>query len=247
MGWQLCDGSLAYRRQSDRTGLDRDPCDNLGHAGNKTNVLKICVVHSVGPYRVGLDSELRTRGVKVEAATRHVDELPRMERHANECRGLLYEHSADFDLDLVRERHQFDFEVAVIDLSAIQLVRDALRQRVSGLVDHRADGQEVVNAIELAANGRITLPTGTLRALAETSAHYDLDEKLTDEEVQHLQRLVDGQKVSQIAEQAGRSERDMYRVLARIWAKLGGRDRTEGLVLAARGGLLDKARNGSTR
>jgi len=185
--------------------------------------------------------------MKVEAAARRVDELPPVERHANECRGLLYEHSADFDLDLVRERYQFDFEVAVIDLSAIQLVRDALRRGVSGLVDLKADGQEVVNAIELAAKGRSALPAETLRVLAEPRARCDLDQSFSGEEVQHLQRLVDGQKVSQIAAQAGRSERDMYRVLARIWAKLGGRDRTEGLVLAARGGLLDKARDGSIR
>lgn len=223
----------------------RDLCDNLGHAGNKTDVLKIWVVHSVGLYRVGLVSELRARGMTVEGSTRHVDELPRMERHANERRGLLYGHSTHVDLALVRERHRFDFEVAVIDLSAVQLVCDALRQRVSGLVDHGADGEEVFNAIELADKGRTELPTETLRVLAEPTAHCDLDKKLSADEVQYLHNLVDGQKVSQIAEQAGRSERDMYRVLASIWAKLGGRDRTEGLVLAAQGGLLDKARNGS--
>lgn len=54
-----------------------------------------------------------------------------------------------------------------------------------------------------------------------------------------LRSLASGATIQQLASSINRSERDCYRVLSKLWQRLGVSDRTGAIVHAARCGLLD--------
>jgi len=64
---------------------------------------------------------------------------------------------------------------------------------------------------------------------------------MTDDELVILRLLARGHRIADIAAVVNRSERDLYRVFRSLWARLGADGRAEGLVMAARAGLLDES------
>ena len=58
-------------------------------------------------------------------------------------------------------------------------------------------------------------------------------------EVHWLQMLANGATVADVARDASYSEREMFRLLNRLYRAMGARNRVEAIVMAARAGLLN--------
>lgn len=104
---------------------------------------------------------------------------------------------------------------------------------------------ELASAVEAALRGRAVAPEAVLQMLAaripptpEPSAWVE------PREAQWLQQMAQGMPVCDIAESAGYSEREMYRMLRELYLKVGATNRTEAIIWATRHGLLDEATPG---
>lgn len=116
------------------------------------------------------------------------------------------------------------------------------RASASGLRVEQQDAPPMV--IHFDALARLTTQDGARRserAALAVRQHMETPMPLSlDADNRHLlKRVAAGVPVADIAEEAGYSERTMYRALSRLWDHLGVQDRAEGLRRATEQGLLD--------
>src|SRR5215213_7861453 len=110
--------------------------------------------------------------------------------------------------------------------------------RCTAAVPMEAELDELVATVWAASRGRTLLPALVARELAaraETSAAVP---DLSDQQVRWLRDLASSATVTSLAKSAGYSEREMYRLLSALYARLGVTTRTEALLRADRWGLL---------
>lgn len=127
--------------------------------------------------------------------------------------------------------------VAVLPTLTAGMVERALLIGVHGVVEISAEPEDIAQVVT-AAVGRLTiLPSAVAKEVARhRSSRADIG--LSDGEIEWLRALAHGLTVSDLARGAGYSEREMYRLLARVYAKLGVKRRTEALFHAHAVGLL---------
>ncbi len=126
--------------------------------------------------------------------------------------------------------------VHVIAETSAQHYAAALRCGATGVVAEVAELSEVVDVIVAAASGRTLLPSAHAQLLSRSLAGPP--PRLEPRERAWLRRLADGGTVAGLARSSGYSEREMYRLLARVYARLGADSRTEALLMSERFGLL---------
>ena len=129
--------------------------------------------------------------------------------------------------------------VHVVPAATPQAYADALRSGATGVVADDAELSDVVEVVQAAAGGKSLVPREVVRALCrpQTAPAPELRAR----EREWLRRLADSATVAGLARASGYSEREMYRLLAGLYARLGASSRTEALLLAERWGLLDDA------
>jgi DNA-binding NarL/FixJ family response regulator len=115
----------------------------------------------------------------------------------------------------------------------------ALRAEVDGVADWRAPPEEVVAVVSAAAEGQVHLPAGVARELATAVLRPPATVRIDPREAAWLRDLAGGVTVAQLARRAGYTERALYRLLHRLYARMGAESRVEALLLATRWGLLD--------
>lgn len=197
----------------------------------------ILIVHSVEPYVAGVSAEFVRHGWQTQAVVGGVKTC-----HAADLRGwvLLYESTVGSDVTQLRIGCGFGATVAIVDLEDVDEVRRALALGGTGVVDRRASCDEIRSVVGLARERRACIPSELLHRLATGSGEPTPSGcAMTDDELVILRLLARGDRIADIAEVVHRSERDLYRVFRSLWARLGADGRADGLVLAARAGLLD--------
>ncbi len=103
-----------------------------------------------------------------------------------------------------------------------------------------ADPSDIVAALSHALAGWARLPVGTMTAIAaEWPGAHTTRPDVTDEEVGWLASLASGETVARIADEAGYSERALFRRLKEVYERLGVSSRGEAMVTAERLGLFD--------
>ena len=119
-------------------------------------------------------------------------------------------------------------------------VAHALAHGAAGVVDWAADPLDIAAAVAGALAGELRLPTATVSALAAVwpDAHAPRPE-IDAEEIDWLSALAAGTTVTRLADDAGYSERAMFRRLHDLYTRLGVSSRAEAIVTAERLGLLD--------
>jgi DNA-binding NarL/FixJ family response regulator len=127
--------------------------------------------------------------------------------------------------------------VAVVEDDSPQRYAEALAAGASAVVAEDAPVTAVVEAIQAAMAGRTALPIPVAQQLARRAAR-DCP-PLSGEEIDWLRKLAHGVPVSQLAEESFHSERDMYRVLRRLYARIGVAGRAAAIVAATRWGFVD--------
>ena len=130
--------------------------------------------------------------------------------------------------------------VHVVPAATTSAYADALRGGATGVVADDAELPDVVAVVQAAATGRSLMPREVVRALCRPQTAPAPD--LRPREREWLRRLADSATVASLARTSGYSEREMYRLLAGLYARLGASSRTEALLLAERWGLLDEPR-----
>jgi DNA-binding NarL/FixJ family response regulator len=127
--------------------------------------------------------------------------------------------------------------VAVLEDESPQGYAEALAAGASVVVAEDAPVTQVVEALEAAIAGRAVLPIPVVRQLARGAERCR--PPLSEEEIAWLRKLAHGVPVSQLAEESFHSERDMYRILGRLYARIGVAGRAEAIVAATRWGFVD--------
>jgi DNA-binding NarL/FixJ family response regulator len=123
--------------------------------------------------------------------------------------------------------------VAILDEASVAGYLRAISAGAAGAMSRTGTSAELRAVFQAAVSGRTLLPTEVVRALADRrSEETQAADHPTAREIGWLQDLAGGVSVARIAEQAGYSERMMFRLLRELYAKLGVRNRTEALMLA---------------
>ena len=130
--------------------------------------------------------------------------------------------------------------VLVAEASAARC-RHLLETCLAVLPEDAAEG-DLLAAVSAVSRYLACLPAAAVGALTGSPG---VRPAFTEVEVGWLRDLADGAKVAALARAAGYSQREMYRVLADLYERLGARTRTEALLSADRFGLLAQARTSS--
>jgi DNA-binding NarL/FixJ family response regulator len=110
---------------------------------------------------------------------------------------------------------------------------------VSGVVSQDATAEELDSALRAAAEGVAVVPAEPLRELARhASGAFATPLEVAPWEKEWIAALAGGKTVAQLAEDAGYSERAMFRLLHDLYGRLGVANRTEAIVVATRRGWL---------
>ena len=98
-----------------------------------------------------------------------------------------------------------------------------------------ASGADLLAAVAAVDRRLACLPATAVQAITGGEGRRP---GFTSHELTWLRKLADGAKVAALARTAGYSQREMYRLLADLYARLGTSTRTEALLRADRWGLL---------
>ncbi len=129
--------------------------------------------------------------------------------------------------------------VTLVDEVDVSIVEASLGAGATGSVALNASAEEVALAISAATAHQTVLPAGIARIMAERGLRAVAPGEMDETEVGWLRALAAGDTVADLAGRLGFSEREMYRRLRRLYARIGARDRTDALLKAARWGWLD--------
>ena len=106
-----------------------------------------------------------------------------------------------------------------------------------GVLPASVDPETLLAALRLVRAGSAVLPREALPLAGQPPAARQRP-VLDPQQIVWLQRLADGGTVTELARETAYSEREMYRLLEQIYCRLGTRQRSRALVLAARLGLV---------
>ena len=116
----------------------------------------------------------------------------------------------------------------------------ALASGATSAVERSAEPARIAAVVEAAVAGDCLLPRGVAAEMARAAAHQSGHPDVRARETQWIRRLASGATVAALAEEAGYSEREMFRLLHALYLRMGARNRTEALVMATRWGLLEE-------
>lgn len=112
----------------------------------------------------------------------------------------------------------------------------ALLATCTAVLPSSSSDEDVVVAVAGAWRALTCLPTPVARMLSGADGARTV--ALSARDVTWLRALADGTTVGSLARASGYSQREMYRLLAALYARLGAETRTEALLKADRAGLL---------
>jgi DNA-binding NarL/FixJ family response regulator len=181
-------------------------------------------------FRRGVDDVMRNAGYDVETPE---DLLAWITAGGNRAIVLLtLLRPADWTLlATLRESHSVTL-IAVIENGDLTLSMRALGSGAVGVMAREADSDTVRDVLAAAATGRSVLPVEVVRALATTGDARRPDRIPPETEISWIRQLARGLTVARLAEQAGYSERMMFRLLRAVYRRWGVANRTEAIIHA---------------
>ena len=224
------------REQLQGSRLPRGP-DPAQVGPRQRGRLRVVLV-GLGPVYVhGLSSGLAAAGMLSSSATDPVSAVNQL-RHGIPL--VLVVPQEQVATLLVVQRGLPDLAVTVVHVIAavsVDACSAAFRAGAAGVVAVDAELDHVVDVVRAASVGAALLPAEVVRALCRPQTGPR--PQLSPRERQWLRALAESTTVSSLARASGYSEREMYRLLARLYQQLGVSGRTEALLIAERWGLLD--------
>jgi DNA-binding NarL/FixJ family response regulator len=129
--------------------------------------------------------------------------------------------------------------VALLTEPTTSAYRQALFFGACGAVGHDDPLAEIVETVGAAVRRRTLLPRRIAFEVANANGTPSTAVKLSAQETQWIRALASGATVAELADQVGYSERELYRLLKRLYTHLGVKRRSEALVRAGTLGLVD--------
>ncbi len=196
----------------------------------------VAVVNAPPVYGLGLIQALSTRSVQICDVTNVVQ----WARTAGAC-GVLCAVYDKPDLDVVVDLSDSAPDAVVVTLVptlSAAVIRECLRAGAQGSVPFDAEPVDVVFALTAAMNEKTVLPTDVAQELAKHAVTLQPQRELSERDGDWLRRLARGDTVAELAQSADYSTREMFRLLANLYGRMGVRHRTEALITAAHWGVL---------
>ena len=128
--------------------------------------------------------------------------------------------------------------VAVVAQATVETFAAALARGAGGVLDPTAGLEHAAQVVAAAGAGLVVVPDHLAQALASKALTAGAP-PLGPGERAWLRWLGSGGTVAALAAHACCSEREMYRALDKLYARLGASGRTQALLAAERWGLLD--------
>ena len=129
--------------------------------------------------------------------------------------------------------------IAVSPEGGVGPIADLIRLGAITAIGEDDPEERLVTAVEAALDGMSVMSADIAAAMAAfVPPAADPNAWVNDQEVGWLRQLASGVTVPTIAVDAGYSEREMFRVLQRLYRRLDVNGRTEAIVWASRQGLL---------
>jgi DNA-binding NarL/FixJ family response regulator len=128
--------------------------------------------------------------------------------------------------------------VALLEDATVTGYRRALRLGLAGTVSREAATEQIVAVVCAALAGTTLLPCPIARQLAERGG-VEQPLPISDHEAGWLRAMADGATIATLAQAARYSERQMHRLIANLYKRIGAANRQQALVFAARYGILD--------
>jgi DNA-binding NarL/FixJ family response regulator len=197
----------------------------------------VSIVHGVPAYRHGLGARLSAVGFEVLEA----DCAETMtDRRCDIC--LVHvPHGTQPTCIATAEHRRGDVPVvALLEDATPARFREALNAGLDGVVAVDAQLQDIVDTVHATLAGRVSLPIGMAQALAHGHPSAPTGLALEPERIEWLRKLAHGVPIARIGEEAGYSERHMYRAMRDVYRVMGVRSREQAIVRAALWGLLDQ-------
>lgn len=198
-------------------------------------LVRIAVLDPLPAFRRGIEAIIDRTGSQVEQPADALAWASRPER-----RIALLSLLAPADWALLTEltaTGEDTVVVAVLDDASIAGYVRAIRTGAVGAVPRDAEPEVLREVVEAAVTGRSVLPIEVLRVLA-AQAPAEGPGGPQRHEIEWLRQLARGVSVARLAEQAGYSERMMFRLLRDVYTRLGVGSRTEALIRARDEGWL---------
>jgi DNA-binding NarL/FixJ family response regulator len=159
-----------------------------------------------------------------------------------QCQVILMTLQSAGDWELLAQLHRARPDVIVVAVLEDTDVSAYVRALASGAVSavpRDTPPEGIRQVFEAAIGGTTLLPTEVVRVLLSSGEPVPAaPERLSPRETEWLRQLANGLTVAQLADQAGYSERAMYRLLRGLYTKLDVKTRTEALMLARERGWL---------
>jgi DNA-binding NarL/FixJ family response regulator len=128
--------------------------------------------------------------------------------------------------------------LALLENACAASYRRALRLGATGAVPREAPTEQIVRAICAVLAGTTLLPHSIARQLAEGAGAGE-ELPISESEARWLRAMAEGTTVATMAQGARYSERQMHRLIANLYKRIGAANRQQALVFAARCGILD--------
>jgi DNA-binding NarL/FixJ family response regulator len=198
---------------------------------------RVAIVHPSELVTVGLAGQLRERDLAVETPERIapwvLEHGPKVLLHARDSRADI--EAVDHLISTGRELQV----VALLDNDEADSMRRAVRAGCVGAVTVKAPVDYILRVVESAVRGETLLPARVAHLIA-TTVNVDPPDTLwlSPTERRALQMLAEGSKTNEIADAAGYSERETFRILGDLYLKMGVGNRSQAIAMAAKWGLL---------
>ena len=137
-------------------------------------------------------------------------------------------------LEAIRGRHPHARVIMLTTLAGDHQMRSALQLGAAGFLMKSSVRRELLDAIRAVHAGQRWIPADVARALVEHLGQPHLSER----EMAVLRSAADGNSNKQIGAQLGIVEDTVKAHIRTILAKLGARDRTHAVAIAARRGII---------
>ncbi|BCY10801.1 DNA-binding response regulator [Actinoplanes sp. L3-i22] len=131
--------------------------------------------------------------------------------------------------------------IAVVEDPSVTVHLRALTAGAVGVLSRDTSPEQLREALAAVARGSSILPIAVVRELAARAGGAppgDARTGPTTEEIGWLRALAGGSSVATVADQAGYSERMMFRLLRQVYTRMGAAGRTEALMHARAAGLI---------
>lgn len=198
-------------------------------------LMRIAVADPLPVFRRGVMQILREAGYESEAP----DDLLAWIRD-EQTKAVIITVRSEADWHLLEALHRSTADVvlvALLDQVSVAASVRALRAGAACVVSRDTSPAALSEAFSAAVRGQSLVPVEVLRALALAADEPPVDQPSADER-RWLRGLAAGMTVSRLADEAGYSERMMFRLLRDLYTRLGVDNRTEALMKAQRHGWL---------